>query len=135
MPLTFTDNLLYYKDSQGQYKHILTGANMTGYRTAAAQDAIDNNKQKKVEKKSITLSTSWSGTDPYTQTVTVSGYTITANSKVDLQPDAATVNQLITDGVKALYIENNNGTLTAYAIGAAPTAAMTIQCTIAEVTV
>lgn len=94
-----------------------------------------NNKANKIQKKSITLSTTWSGDDPYTQVVTISGYTVTANSKIDLQPDAATVNQLITDGVKALYIENNNSTLTAYAIGAAPTAAMTIQCTVAEVTV
>lgn len=108
---------------------------LTPYRTAAAQDEIDNSKQKKVEKKSITLSASWSGSDPYTQVVTVSGYTLTANSKVDLQPDATTVNQLVSDGVNALYISNNNGTLIAYAIGAAPTANMTVQCTISEVAV
>ena len=41
MPLTFTDTPLYYKDSQGNYQRILSGADMTGYRTAAAQDAID----------------------------------------------------------------------------------------------
>lgn len=84
---------------------------------------------------SVTLSASWSGSGPYTQTVTVSGYTVTANSKVDLQPDATTIAQLITDGVSALYIVNNNGTLTAYAVGTAPTAALTVQATITEVTV
>ena len=41
MPLTFTDTPLYYKDSQGSYQRILSGADMTGYRTAAAQDVID----------------------------------------------------------------------------------------------
>lgn len=41
MPLTFAETPLYYKDSQGQYHRIMTGADMTGYRTAAAQDAID----------------------------------------------------------------------------------------------
>ena len=38
------------------------------------------------------------------------------------------------DGVAALWVENNNGTLTAYALGAAPSAAMTAQCTVTEVT-
>ncbi len=94
-----------------------------------------NAKATKPTKNSITLSATWSGDDPYTQVVTVSGYTLTANSKVDLQPDATTVNQLIADGVIALYIENNNGTLTAYAIGAAPTASLSVQCTISEVAV
>ena len=41
MPLTFAETPLYYRDSQGQYHRIMTGADMTGYRTAAEQDAID----------------------------------------------------------------------------------------------
>lgn len=41
MPLTFAETPLYYRDSQGQYHRVLSGADMTGYRTAAAQDAID----------------------------------------------------------------------------------------------
>ena len=41
MPLTFAETPLYYRDSQGQYHRILSGADMTAYRTAAAQDAID----------------------------------------------------------------------------------------------
>ena len=41
MPLTLAETPLYYKDSQGQYHRVLSGADMTGYRTAAAQDAID----------------------------------------------------------------------------------------------
>lgn len=41
MPLTFAETPLYYRDSQGQYHRIISGADMTGYRTAAAQDAID----------------------------------------------------------------------------------------------
>lgn len=80
----------------------------------------------------ITTTTSWSGNGPYTQTVTLAHYTPTAYSKVDIQPDATAIAQLISDGVQALYISNNNGTLTMYAVGAAPTAALTLQVTITE---
>lgn len=79
---------------------------------------------------SITLTAAnWTGNGPYTQTVTISGATISSNTKVDLQPDATAITQMLSDGVMALYIDNNSGTLTATAVGAAPTANMTIQCT------
>lgn len=83
----------------------------------------------------ISLSTTWTGSGPYTQTVTITGATITENSKIDIQPTAAQLAQLISDGVVALYIENNSGTLTATALGAATTIAMTLQVTVTEVAV
>ena len=93
--------------------------------------------QKKADttkKASITLSTNWSGdASPYTQSVTISG--TTTNSKVDLQPDATVIAQMADDGVVALYIANDNGTLTAYAVGEKPTVELTIQATITEVSV
>lgn len=83
---------------------------------------------------SITMNTSWTEqTSDWTKTVTVTGATITSASKVDLQPSTTAIAQMINDGVSALYIENNSGTLTAHAVGAAPTASMTIQCTVTEV--
>jgi len=83
---------------------------------------------------SIATTTTWTQqTDDYTQTVTVSGATVTANSKVDLQPDTAVLTQMISDGVMALYAENSAGTVVLHAVGAAPTAALTVQCTVAEV--
>lgn len=103
------------------------------YRTSAAQDVIDAGKQSAITKKSVSLSTSWSGNGPYTQAVTISGYTITANSKIDLQQNATVISQLVADEVQGLYVENNNGVLTAVAVGAAPTVALTVQCTITEV--
>lgn len=81
----------------------------------------------------ITLSTTWSGNGPYTQTVTVNYATVTKNSKIDLQPDASSLAQLMTDGVSALFIENNNTTLTAYAIGSPTTTSLTLQCVVTEV--
>ena len=81
----------------------------------------------------ITLSATWTGVGPYTQTVTVTGATVTTASKIDLQPTPAQLAALVADGVTALVVENNAGTLTAYALGAAPSAAMTVQCTVTEV--
>lgn len=82
---------------------------------------------------SVALSASWTGSGPYTQTVTVTGATVTANSKIDLQPTAAQIADLIAAGVTGLVIENNAGTLTAYAVGGSTGSAMTIQCTVTEV--
>ena len=81
---------------------------------------------------SISLSATWSGSGPYTQTVTVTGATVTANSKVDIQLTAAQIASLISAGVTGMVIENNAGTLTAWAVGASPSA-MTVQVTVTEV--
>lgn len=82
---------------------------------------------------SIVLSGTWTGSaSPYSQTVTVTGATVTANSKVDIQLTAAQIASLIAAGVTGMVIENNNGTLTAWAVGATPSAAMTVQCTVEE---
>ena len=90
------------------------------------------NKADTTKKKTVTLSTNWTGnTSPYTQTVTISG--TTANSKVDLQPDAAVIAQMAEDGTVALFISNDNGTFTANAVGEKPTVELTIQATITEV--
>lgn len=81
----------------------------------------------------ITTTTTWSGSDPYTQTVTVTGATVTENSKVDLQPSATVLSAMQNNGVTALYVSNSSGTLTMTAMGAAPNTAITIQATVTEV--
>ena len=68
----------------------------------------------------------------YTQTITITDATITNNTKVDIQPSATVINQLINDGVNAMYIYNNNGSLIVYAMGAAPTANLSVQVTYYE---
>lgn len=83
----------------------------------------------------ITMGTNWtdSGNGYYTQTVTVSGATVTSNSKVDVQPDTTVLPTLMSDGVTALFVGNADGTLIAYAYGSAPTTSITVQCTVGEV--
>lgn len=81
---------------------------------------------------SISLSATWSDADPiFSQSVTVQN--ASTNSKIDLQPDETLLQAMIADGVTALWIENNNGVLTAKCLGAALSAAHTVQCTITEV--
>lgn len=88
-----------------------------------------------VFRRTITLSTTWSGSDPYTQTITLPYMArITPNTKFDIQPDATVISQMIDDGVKALYIVNDNGTPKACAVGAAPTVSLTVQITWCETT-
>ena len=81
---------------------------------------------------SVTLTASgWSGDGTYTQAITIPN--TTAQSKVDLQPDATVLVAMMDAGVSAMYVANDNGVLTAYAVGAAPTADMTVQVTVTEV--
>ena len=102
--------------------------------TAKAEAISSAVTQSKPKKANVSLSSSWGGTEPdFTQTVSVSG--ATANSKIDLQPDATVIGRMMEDGVSALYIVNNNGVCTAHAIGAAPTAPITVQITVEEVSV
>ena len=86
----------------------------------------------KVKKNTLSLPTaSWTGSGPYTQSVTITG--ITVNSKVDIQMDATALGVLIDSGTSAIWIENNNGTLTAKALGEKPNANLSVQVTITEV--
>ena len=98
-----------------------------------AEKSSWNAKQSQIKTGSITLvANNWSKDGAaYTQTVTILDGT--SNSKIDLQPDSATLNQLINDGVSAIYIANNNGVFAACVIGAKPTVNITLQFTRTEV--
>lgn len=77
---------------------------------------------------------SWEGSaSPYTQSVTITGGT--AATQVDLQADAALLEQLSGFHVTALLIRNDNAAFTAVAVGGKPTADLTIQATAYDVEV
>ena len=95
------------------------------------QNQIDNikNTSPTMGLTQITLTAAaWTGEGEYfTQSVNLAG--VKANEKIDPQPDKDALRQLMNDGVSALYIANNEGTLTAYSVGAAPTVDLTFQVT------
>lgn len=78
---------------------------------------------------SITLTAAgWSTEEPYSQAAALAG--LTAGSLVALHPTAVQLMALQEAGVTALTAANANGTLTVYALGAAPAADLTLQITI-----
>lgn len=102
--------------------------------STATQAALDG-KQPVVQLGDVVFGTTWSeSSGVYTQTVTVTGATVTASSMVDVQLSAAQRLAIQGWGVTALWVENNSGTLTAYALGAQPQEGGTMQCTVTEVT-
>ena len=77
---------------------------------------------------SISLPTaSGTGSDPYTQTVTLSDSV--ADTKVDIQPSEEVYDQLVADNVGYFAIKNVDGTLTAVAKGGKPSVDLTVQVT------
>lgn len=107
--------------------------------TAALQAILDAVKDLPefalTKKTSITLAAaSWAESNGvYRQTVTAEDGT--ASCVVALQPSIEQSVSLQDDGVTVLQVDNDNGTFIAKAVGAAPTANMTIQATLTEVTV
>ena len=96
---------------------------------AALADAV--NARGAVVKGQATLSASWTGSGPYAQSLSIAG--ATANSKIDLQPDAALLARMAADGVTALWVQNDGGALTVCALGAPLSASATVQYTRTEV--
>ena len=100
--------------------------------TAFVHGLVDNVKHYSAHVSNISLPTaSWKGSDPYTQTVTISGST--ANTKVDIQPSEEVYDKLVADNVGYLAINNVNGTLTAVAKGGKPSVNLTVQVTYNDV--
>lgn len=73
----------------------------------------------------------WTGEgELYSQVVEIEG--VTENSKVDLQPTPEQITEMVNSEI-SMTTTNNDGVITVYAIGSAPTTDMTIQVLITEV--
>lgn len=85
---------------------------------------------------SISFGTDWTETEGgsgiFTQSVSVPGIAISDRSMINLQPDAVTLKAMLDGGIYSLTVSNDSGSLTAYAVGAAPQESMTVQCTIID---
>ena len=75
----------------------------------------------------VSLGTTWSGSDPYTSTVTLTNYAVTDKTLVNILPDPNVVQAMMADGITEIFITNNNGVLTATALGGVPSSAMTLN--------
>lgn len=85
-----------------------------------------------IRKREVVLSASdWDSKTIPSQTISISG--IGVNDKIDIQPDGNVINAMLNDGVVAIYFGNENGVVTAYSVGAKPTADLTVQVTLSEV--
>ena len=80
----------------------------------------------------INISGTWSGSGPWTQTVTISGFTPTSKTKVDIQPNATLIASMVSNGVSGLFITNSSGTLTLTAVTGKPAAQNNVQVTYYE---
>lgn len=100
--------------------------------STATQTAL-NAKQGSIIKGSVTLTVAgWAADgDDWKQPVTIAGGA--AGKQVDLEADKTAIKQMLDDGTNAIYIANNNGTFTAYAVGEKPTADLSVQVTVYEV--
>lgn len=74
---------------------------------------------------------SWVGDGPYKQEIFIGR--ATERSKVDLQADANLIQKMIEQKINAIYVENDNGTLYAVAVGNKPTVDFMLSASVTEV--
>lgn len=117
-----------------------TWVNGTSPAVSAAnlQALTDTTEKTQVQMGEITLSeSSWTPVSAlekvYKQTTTVTGATVTATSKIDIQINPSEAYILQFGNVVGMMVLNDNGTVTVYSYGAPlDWATFTFQCTVTE---
>lgn len=97
-----------------------------------AEEFVANNAVVKIDI-SLPLASWTASGSHFTQTVSISGYTVTQNTKVDLACSSSVLTWLMAGGVTGLYITNDSGTLTAWSLYGKPADNITVQAVITEV--
>lgn len=137
----YYNNTLYIYDnskpSGSKWVEIETGGSYTagdGIDIINSTISVDDTISRKPEQVSFyTSATSWTSSDGvFSQQISII-YDTTSNTSVDIRPTANNLKQLMTDGVSALWVENNNGTLTAKCLGNKPSVNMTFYAIASEV--
>lgn len=72
----------------------------------------------------------WEGTGPYTQAIIIDN--VLPNDKIDIQADPATL-KIIIDNNYCLCVGNDNGVVTAYAVGVKPEEVISVQLLVTDV--
>ena len=104
-----------------------------GAKDANAINGAINNKSDKAILKNISIdSSAWvEFSDSFKAQLSISG--LTAKTKIDVNTTSTIVQTMIESGINAIYIENDNGTAMAVAIGDKPTKTITLSLSLTEV--
>lgn len=119
----FGDTLMDISDTTADESSVVKGK--VFYKADGTRAAGTAEYQPKIVTQTVSLSSSWSGSGPYYQTI-LTGQA--AGLQVNLNPTIEQLVVLADAGVTSMVAANENGTVKIYAAGAAPIA-MTMQIT------
>lgn len=119
----FGTTLINISDTTAEESSVVAGE--VFYKADGTRAVGTANYQQKITTQTVSLSATWSGSDPYYQTI-LTGQA--AGLQVNLNPTISQLAALADVGVTSMVAANENGTVKIYAAGAAP-AAMSLQIT------